>query len=118
MSAPGYKFDIKRLAQRVREKRGDRPLRDISAELDVSISVLSRIENAKMPDFHNFGILCRWVGDNPGDYFIVDDSANDSMSVQLRAAKLMSRETVDGVLELIRAAYVQVLTNSTQDDRL
>ncbi len=114
----GYKVDNKRFAQRIREKRGSRPLRDVSAELDISISVLSRVENAKMPDFHNFGILCRWLGDHPGDYFIIDDSANDSMSVQLRAAKQMSRETVDGIAELIRAAYVQALTNSAQDDGL
>jgi transcriptional regulator with XRE-family HTH domain len=104
------------LGKRVREKRGKRTLRDVSTELDIGIAVLSRVENAKLaPDYHNFGILCHWLGDHPGDYFIIeDDRSTNPIAIQLRAAKVMSIETAAAFADIIRAAYEQALEQEAQ----
>jgi transcriptional regulator with XRE-family HTH domain len=114
----GYKLDLELLAKRVREKRGNRSLRDISAELDIGIAVLSRVENSRLPpDYHNFGILCRWLGAHPGDFFIIEDNeSDDSLAIQLRAAKDMSAETAEAFTEIIRAAYSQILERAAVEE--
>src|SRR5438105_14574831 len=100
----GYRLNLALLGSRVRERRGSRSLREVSAELDIGIAVLSRVENAKQPpDYHNFGVLCRWLGDHPGDYFLIDDNdSTDPVTVQLRAAKNLSADTAGAFAEIIR----------------
>lgn len=99
------------LAERVRKKRGDKTLRELEAEIGVSIAVLSRVERAKkLPDLVNFGVLCHWLGDDPTLFFIIDDhDTSDPLTVQLRAAKLMSAATAGAFADIIRAAYTQLL---------
>ncbi|MCC6613396.1 MAG: helix-turn-helix transcriptional regulator [Anaerolineae bacterium] len=113
---PGFRLNLELLGKRVREKRGKRSLREISAELDIGIAVLSRVENAKLlPDYHNFGVLCHWLGDHPGEYFIInDEDTTDPLTTQLRAAKNMSLETATAFAEIIRAAYEQVLEQTAK----
>ncbi len=115
---PGYKLDRQLLAQRVREKRGERSLRDLAEELGIGIATLSRIENAKLPDFHNFGAICYWLGDNPAMYFQLDEGDNaDPLTGQLRAAQNMSGETAKAFMEIIRAAYAHVLDWAGEDEK-
>lgn len=49
----------------VRQKRGNRSLREIAAETDISVATLSRIEVGKMPSLRTFAKLCRWLGIDP-----------------------------------------------------
>ncbi|CAG0946822.1 hypothetical protein ANRL1_03315 [Anaerolineae bacterium] len=117
-NTPGYKFDIQRLARRIREKRGTNSLRDISAQIGVSIATLSRVERAKLPpDYHNLGILCYWLGDNPAEYFILEEGDNNDLTVQLRAAHKVSEKTADAFMEIIRAAYAEVLAQAADDEK-
>lgn len=111
------RFDNKLLANRVRERRANQSLRDLAEELQISIATLSRVENGKIPDLYNFGILIDWLGDDPAVYFYVDQKDTDDPIVgQLRAAKAMSAETAEAFMEAIRAAYVQVLSQVDEDD--
>lgn len=115
----GYRFDAQELGKRVREKRGDRSLRAIEAEVGIPIATLSRIENAKLPpDYHNLGIICHWLGVNPGKFFIIGDSASDdSITTQLRAAQKMNAETASAFVDLFRAAYMEILEQASDEDK-
>lgn len=112
------KFNQELFAKRVREKRGDRSLRDVAAELNIGIATLSRVENGKMPDLHNFGVLCEWLGDNPAGYFILDARDNSDLTIQLRATQAISAETAGAFMEIIRAAYIQVLDQIDEDEKV
>jgi transcriptional regulator with XRE-family HTH domain len=112
------KFDAKLLAKRVREKRDTQSLRDLAAELQISIATLSRIENGKMPDLYNFGIILEWLGDSPTMYFYADPKdTDDTIMGQLRAAQNISAETASAFMEVIRAAYLQVLDQVGEEDK-
>jgi transcriptional regulator with XRE-family HTH domain len=117
----GYDFDVQQLAKDVKEKRTseNRSIRDLEAELDLSKSIISRIENAKMfPDLPTLGVICLWLGCNPAKYFILHNmDSNDPITTQLRAAQNMSAETAAAFMDLIRAAYTQILEEADEDEK-
>jgi transcriptional regulator with XRE-family HTH domain len=115
---PMYKLNLQMLAKRVREERGNRTLREIAAELDIDIATLSRVENAKLlPDYHNLGVICHWLGDNPGIYFLIEEGdSDDPITTQLRAIQSMSVETASAFMDVIRAAYETLLEQSNNAD--
>ena len=59
------KVSLQNLGTIVREKRGDRALRAVAADIGTSAPTLSRIEAGKMPDLQTFGKLCRWLEIDP-----------------------------------------------------
>lgn len=61
-------LDINLFSQSVRDRRGERGLREIAAEIGTSASTLSRIEKGKLPDVNTFLMLCEWL-ELPSDYF-------------------------------------------------
>ena len=66
-------IDLKKLAASVRGGRGNRTLEEVAPELDMTVSTLSRIENARlMPSLETFAKLCRWLGIGM-DYFARSD---------------------------------------------
>lgn len=113
------KFDSKLFAKRVREKRDTQSLRDLATELQISTATLSRVENGKLPDLYNFGILVEWLGDDPKVYFYADqEDVDDPIMGQLRAAQNISAETAGAFMEVIRATYVQVLFQTDEEDKV
>lgn len=111
-------FNAERFAKRVREKRGTRPLREVAEELQLGTATLFRVESGKMPDLHNFDLICQWLGDNHAGFFDVDAKSDDAISIQLRAAQRMSVETSSALMEIIRAAYTQALAQTNDDNRV
>ncbi len=111
------RFKNELFGKRVREKRGDRSLRTVAAELGISIATLSRIENGKLPDVYNLAEIFYWLGDNPANYFILEERDDNDLTIQLRAAQAMSAETAGAFMEIIRAAYLQVLDQATEDEK-
>lgn len=112
----GFKNDL--FARRVREKRGERSLRDIATELDIGLATLSRIENGKMPDMHNFAVISAWLGDNPAIFFHLGEGKNDDpITGQLRAAQSMSVETAKAFMDVIRTTYAELLEQANEEDR-
>jgi transcriptional regulator with XRE-family HTH domain len=59
---------IELLAQRLRERRAGKGVRDAAAEARVSPATFSRIENGKVPDLETFSRVCRWLEDDPATY--------------------------------------------------
>ena len=108
------KFNTQLLAERVREKRGDRSLRAIVDETGLSIATLSRLERGHYPDMYNFGLLIEWLGDDPSIYF-EPDHADDPIIGQLRAARQISTGTSQALMDVIQAAYSQILSTIDED---
>lgn len=103
-------FDIEKLAKDVREKRGQRPMREIEAEIGIPIATLSRVERGNFPDYDNLSLLRDWLETEPGDYFIRNlPNKDDSLKTQLRGAQKMSAETAAAFMEMPLAAYEEIL---------
>lgn len=49
------------LGKALLEKRGNRPLREVAGELNVSIATLNRMERGGTPDLSTFEIAMRWL---------------------------------------------------------
>lgn len=110
------KFRNELFAERIRKRRGEKGLRDVSEEIGVSIATLSRVENARFPDLYTFGILLEWLGDDSSIYF-ESEQGDDPIITQLRAAKNMSAGTTEALMEAIKLAYSQILSDVEQDMR-
>jgi transcriptional regulator with XRE-family HTH domain len=101
------------LAGMIKERRGKRGLREISAEIGgVSPATLSRIEQGKIPDVDTFIKLCKWL-ETPTDTFIIDHSKaelksnKDHIVAHLRAERELKPSTVEMLLQMINMAYAK-----------
>ncbi len=59
---------IARIGPLLREKRRQRALREVAAEIGVSSATLSRVENGQLPDLQTFSKICRWLDTDPGAF--------------------------------------------------
>ena len=99
----------------VRERRGARGLRGAAAEIGVSAPTLSRVENGQMPDLHTFGLLCRWLGEDPATMLEVEVKPREHVAtglteVHLRAKRELAPETALALAHAILQAE-EMLTN-------
>jgi transcriptional regulator with XRE-family HTH domain len=62
------KLTLSALGKLVRDKRGERRLRDTAKDVGISAATLMRIESGRVPDVETFGKVCRWLGIDPGDF--------------------------------------------------
>ncbi|PHM11627.1 helix-turn-helix domain-containing protein [Nostoc sp. 'Peltigera malacea cyanobiont' DB3992] len=109
------RLDIKRLLSLVRDKRGTKGLREISAEIgNVSPSTLSRIENGSIPDMETFVALCDWLQMHPGDFFFTDHGEQSLDTVEeiiilLLSDKRLEPETAYTLAQIVKATYRYLL---------
>lgn len=61
------KVRLENLGLAVANKRGERGLREVAAEIGIGLSTLSRIENGKLPDLETFQKICSWLEIDPGE---------------------------------------------------
>ena len=59
---------LESLGALVRDKRGQRKLRETAAEIGIGPSTLMRVENGRIPDIETFGKLCHWLELDPGSF--------------------------------------------------
>ena len=62
------KLTLSALGKLVRDKRGERRLRDAAEEIRISPATLMRIEGGRVPDLGTFAKVCQWLGIDPGDF--------------------------------------------------
>src|SRR5258707_7247337 len=62
------KLSLSALGKLVRDKRGERRLRDAAKEIGISAATLMRIEAGRVPDLETFGKVCRWLEIDSGDF--------------------------------------------------
>ena len=106
---------IEQLGPMLRERRGNRGIRAIAAEIGVSIATLSRVETGKQPDLDTFSKICRWLSIDPSEVLgcglPVDrnDAGNSAIAsgssvfAHFRAEKTMKPETAQHLGALILA---------------
>lgn len=87
--------DIVELAYRFSMKRGDRPLRDIAAETDVSASTLSRIERGETPDLPAFLAVCNWLNMPATRFLVYGDSSSKENGLEDLLIELTSDPDID-----------------------
>ncbi len=97
----------------VREKRGERRLRDVASEIGISAATLMRIEAGRIPDVETFGKVCLWLG-IPSDEFlgagiqrttpgngIAADGPSLQVSAHFRADRLPQPKTATALANML-----------------
>lgn len=113
-----HEINTFKLAAYLREKRGERGLREIAKEIgEVSASTLSRIEQGKIPDLDTYIRICRWMQVTPNEFVKGEDSSllnpeatdtlsiPDKIAIHLRADRTLPSKTADALISMIRLAY-------------
>lgn len=104
-----YTVDSEKLAQHVRNKRGDKKLVDVSVEIgEISIATISRIEKGRLPDLSTFFKICNWL-EMPPDTFYYSSGSTSSRKQEilthLRADRNLEPDAVDALVTMIEFAY-------------
>ncbi len=95
------KITLLRLGKMLRERRGDRGIREVARETGVSPATLSRVERGKLPDLATFSKICRWLKVDPAEV------------LQLKREGLSARRSGEQVGETVVAAHFRA--HSTLD---
>lgn len=84
--------------------------KEVAEEAGVSASTLTRMTQGKRPDVDGLAALLRWSGLR-AEMFITKGKARESaeplaqITAVLRADKSLSRESVEAIEQILRAAY-------------
>lgn len=95
----------------LRDRRGNKGLREVADEIGVSSATLSRVENGKLPDLGTFAKLCRWLQLDPTEMLgcKVPDTASNQQEenviyAHLRADQNQEQEIASALADMIVAA--------------
>lgn len=93
------------------ERRAQRGIREVAAEVGVSPATLSRVERGKMPDLETFGRICKWLRVDPASVLGIPASRSESsgLSVHFRKDQAISPETAKALAQMILAAQRAVM---------
>jgi len=62
------KRTLESLGKLVRDKRGDKKLRETALEVGIGPATLMRVESGRTPDIETFGKICQWLQIEPGAF--------------------------------------------------
>jgi len=118
------KITLEQLGPLLRERRGNRGLREIAAQVGISAATLSRIEAGKQPDLETFSKICQWLQIDASELLgcaIPGTISSSTMHTgappvlaHFRAAQAMSPETARHLGELILAVQRAVLAEAEE----
>ncbi len=96
------------LSLKLKQKRGNRGIREVANEIGIGHATLSRIESGKQPDLDTFTKVCKWLEIDPNSIlgFRKKQSAGNDAQMPVahfRAEKTMSTATANHLAELILA---------------
>jgi transcriptional regulator with XRE-family HTH domain len=103
---------IDALSKMIKQKRGDRGLREVAKQVGISLSTLSRVENGNLPDIDSYMKLCKWL-EVSVDFFTAAPQKNVESTKQLvvanlRADKTLPKEISEALIKMINLAYNNV----------
>ncbi len=119
------KVTLAQLGDLLKEKRGERGLREVSKEIGISAATLSRVEGGNLPDLATFGKICRWLQLNPAELLGVQGDRPPSgrheatpimATAHFRAKQTTSRELAAALSELILTAQRLIETEAMQEN--
>lgn len=108
---------ISQLAARVQERRAGKGVREAAAEVGVSPATLSRVENGGVPDLETFAKVCSWLGEDPGVYLGIHQSASlptQTALVHFKKGSTVKRDSAKALGELILAAQQALLAEDVE----
>ncbi|QKQ75657.1 helix-turn-helix domain-containing protein [Nostoc sp. TCL240-02] len=106
-----YQLDLERLSSLAGKKCGTKGLREVSNEIGISPSTLSRLlREQHVPDMETFTALCNWLDVPPSTFFRGAEISNplsvpEAIALQLRSDKNLDPATANVLAILIKAAY-------------
>jgi len=106
---------IVRLGRLLRERRGNRGVRELAEEIQVSAATLSRVERGKLPDIETFTKICKWLKVDPAQILDITDFPNRSrrensedpttIAAHFRADTALDPQAAQDLAQLILAAH-------------
>ena len=112
------RIPLQRIGPLVRERRGDRGIREVAKEIGISPATLSRIEHGKVPDLETFRKVCRWLKIDPADVLGRPESVPEKAgaeaptpAVHFKADRAMSRDAAEALAEMILAAQRMMISS-------
>jgi transcriptional regulator with XRE-family HTH domain len=123
---PMPRLPLTKLGVMVRDKRGERRLREVAKEITIGPATLMRIESGRIPDVETFGKVCNWLGTEPGQ-FLGFESKTDStestadvtepiaISAHFRADSTPNPETVQALAKMLLFAMKNQPRTSTEN---
>lgn len=101
-------LDTKKFSEMIKSKRGNIGLRALAAEINVSASTLSRIEQGNLPDIDTYLKLCDWL-EVSTEFFTNSDEKEENIKpkviAHLRADKSLPQDTAETLIKMINLAY-------------
>ncbi len=97
---------MEELSLKLKQKRGNRGVREVAKEIGIGHATLSRIEAGKQPDLDTFTKICKWLEIDPNSilgFRKKQSMGNDMPVAHFRAEKTMSTATASHLAELIMA---------------
>jgi transcriptional regulator with XRE-family HTH domain len=100
---------MEELSIKVKQKRGNRGIREIAKDIGISPATLSRIEQGKQPDISTFGKVCKWLGIDPSAILglaspqAIDQLQPAPVMAHFRTARTMGPETARHLTDMILA---------------
>lgn len=106
------RLTLQQIGPLVKDRRGDRGIREVAAEIGISPATLSRVERGKLPDLETFSKLCRWLQIDPAEVLRVkrdpsprrvSGAGTTSIQAHFRADRNLSPKAASALAELILA---------------
>ena len=102
-------LDTEKFSEMIKSKRGNKGLRVLAKEINVSASTLSRIEQGNLPDIDTYLKLCEWL-EVSTDFFTKNvseekDEIKPKVIAHLRADKSLPQDTAETLIKMINLAY-------------
>lgn len=103
------KKTLESLGAMIKNKRGDRKLRETATEIGIGAATLMRIEAGHMPDIHTFGKVCRWLAIDPNELLGTNPAQApvQVFAAHLRADRTPQLQTVQALAKMISMALAQ-----------
>lgn len=103
------KISLQALGRKLIERRGEKGIREVAAEIGVSPATLSRIERGYLPDIETFGKVCRWLNVDPGTILGIPSSASATsntprIGVHFKKDQALAPRTAQALAQMILAA--------------
>jgi transcriptional regulator with XRE-family HTH domain len=111
------KISLQALGRKLVEKRGERGIREVAAEIGISPATLSRVERGYLPDIETFGKICRWLNIDPGAILGVTASAPSApkISVHFKKDQVLAPRTAQALAQMILAAQRALVASSENE---
>lgn len=100
-------MNLQSLGRKLAEKRGERGIREVAKEIEISPATLSRVERGYIPDLDTFGKVCRWLGIDPGEVLGIpaENPSTPKVAVHFKKDRAIAPKTAQALANMILAAH-------------